>query len=386
MRILHVTDASSAGVLTSVTTLAKAQAASSLFDAVTFAYVPREDSPELHEIQALTGPEVSVRAWSSSSGAVRLAALVHHLVRALRGGHYDIVHFHSSRAGFLGRLAARVTGHAGYTVYSPHFFAFAQTGLSAPKRAAYLFLERVASVCSEKLVVVSDSEGMLARQSLPGVAVAVVPNVVDNASLGGYAHEVTNTTPESASAGARKVFRIVHVGRISEQKCPDLFRAAIEALYERFPAGSGVRLEVTWLGEGKRSLLGEGRRRIEVSGWLSSGLLRERLAAADLVLFTSRGEGMPMALLEAQGLGIPVVASQVTGVCDVVDHGITGFLGSSVDELVDYVYRLLNDEELRLRMHQASRSRSAQLFDVDALAERSLAAYASLKLDRRVSA
>lgn len=394
MRILHVTDASSAGVLTSVTTLARAQSTSSLFSAVCFAYVRREDSPEHHEIQAITGPQVSVQEWSSTSGPARLVALVRHLILALRSGQYDVIHFHSSRAGFLGRVVTRMSGYATDAVYSPHFFAFAQTGLSAPKRAAYLFLERAASICGGKLIVVSDSEGRLARESLPGVSVAVLPNVVDNAYLHGYARKARNGSREPVFTPARpvtpgpsatRIYRIVHVGRIAEQKFPELFRAAAEGIYERFPPGGDVQLEVEWLGDGRRSLLGDGALQINVSGWLPRGMLRERLAAADVVLFTSRGEGMPMALLEAQGLGIPVVASRVAGVSDVVDHGVTGFLGASVDELVAYLFRVLTDGDLRVRMHQASLLRSAQLFDAGDLAQRSMAAYASLNVGRGVT-
>jgi glycosyltransferase involved in cell wall biosynthesis len=384
MKVLHVTDASSAGVLTSVTTLAKAQSTSPLFSEVAFAYVRREDSPEQHEIQGLLGQHVSLHEWSSSSGPVRLVALTHHLVRALRIGRYDVVHFHSSRAGFLGRLVARLTGRARDAVYSPHFFAFAQTGLSSRKRAAYLSLERVAAYCGDKLVVVSDSEGALARASLPGIAVAVLPNVVDNSSLNDYSRKTGSPGPRLSPA--KQVYRVVHVGRIAEQKCPELFRTATAALYARFPPGADVQVEVHWLGDGRRSLLGDHAQRIEVSGWLPHEMLREKLAAADVVLFTSRGEGMPMALLEAQGLGVPVVASDVTGVCDVVDHGITGFLGSSSDELVGYVHRLLTDDQLRARMRHASQQRSAQLFDVGALAERSMAAYKSLELGSGVTA
>jgi glycosyltransferase involved in cell wall biosynthesis len=385
MKILHVTDASSAGVLTSVTTLARAQSTSSLFNEVAFAYVRREDSPEQHEIQELTGQHVSLHEWSSSSSSVRLVALTHHLIRALRSRRYDIIHFHSSRAGFLGRLMARLTGRARDVVYSPHFFAFAQADLSAPKRAAYLFLERAAAFWGNKIVVVSDSEGALAEASLPGISVAVLPNVVDNASLNDYGRK-TRTGSIGHLSPANQVFRIVHVGRIAEQKCPELFRAVVDALYERFPPGADVQVEVVWLGDGRRSLLGDRTQRIEVSGWLPREMLRERLAAADVVLFTSRGEGMPMALLEAQGLGIPVVASRVTGVCDVVDHGITGFLGTSADELVGYVCRLLTDDGLRARMRHASQLRSAGLFDVGALAERSMAVYNSLKLSSGVTA
>lgn len=380
MRILHVTDASSAGVLTSVTTLAKAQSSSPLFTEVAFAYVRREDSPQRREIEGLTGQYVSVHEWSPSTGSMRFLAFAHHLSQAFYSRRYDIVHFHSSRAGFLGRLVARLTGCTESAVYSPHFFAFAKNDLSSHKRAAYLLLERAAALWGNKVVVVSESERAIARASLPGLCVAVLSNAVDNAYLDDLSQKAKIAREGLRQASGERVFRIMHVGRIAEQKRPQLFRAAILALDERFPSNADLQIDAVWLGDGKRSLLGNSLGRIEVSGWLPKEVLHQRLAAADLVLFTSRGEGMPMALLEAQGLGIPVVASRVAGVRDVVAHGLTGFLGTSLDELVGYVCEVLTDNELRARMGHSAKLRSAELFDVGALAERSMAVYKSLKL------
>jgi glycosyltransferase involved in cell wall biosynthesis len=364
----------------SVTTLARAQSTSPLFKDVAFAYVRREDSPQQHEIQGLAGQDVSLHEWSSSTGCMRFLAFTQHLRRVLRAGRFDVVHFHSSRAGFLGRLVARLTGRTESAVYSPHFFAFAKTDLSFHKRATYLLLERAAALWGNKVVVVSESEGELARALLPELCVAVLSNAVDNVYLDGLSQEAKVAREGLRQAPGKRVFRIVHVGRIAEQKCPQLFHAAIVALDERFPSDADLQIDAVWLGDGKRSLLGDSTGRIEVSGWLPSAVLHKRLAAADLVLFTSRGEGMPMALLEAQGLGIPVVASNVAGVRDVVAHGVTGFLGTSLNELVAYVCQVLTDDGLRARMGHSSQLRSAQLFDVRDLAERSRAAYKLLQL------
>lgn len=353
---------------------------SPFFNHVAVAYVRRSDSPSRSEIQALTGHRVDLQEWSASSSPVRLIALTKRLVDAFRSGNYDAFHLHSSRAGFLGRLVARLLRRTHITAYSPHFFAFAQDGLEARKRTALLFLERTAANWGNKLVVVSPSESAQARAALPGVVVAVLPNAVDNDALGVRARSAARSTQGALQPPNARSYTVVHVGRIAEQKCPEVFRAAIDVLYDLFPPGGVINVKASWLGDGKRTLLGQASRPIEVSGWLSPETLHKRLAGADVVLFTSRGEGMPLALLEAQALGLPIVASRVNGVVDVVEHAHTGFLGSTPGELAGYVSQLLTDDGLRGRMALAARHRSKLSFDVGGLAQRSIDVYRSLEI------
>jgi glycosyltransferase involved in cell wall biosynthesis len=382
MRILHVTDASSAGVLTSVATLARAQSASELFGPVTFAYVCRDDTPRPQDIQRLLGPRVILRQWSSSTGVARLPALSYQLVRSLLSEHYDVIHCHSSRAGFIGRMAAKLTGNGDQIVYSPHCFAFARNDLSTLQKALYLMLERAATRMSAKVVVVSDSEAAIARKALPHAHISVLPNAVDNASLAGFLHRQMAAANNTPTGGSPRTRRVIHIGRIAEQKAPSLFSAAVQAIDNDFTSNHHGELEVMWLGDGKRFLLHDYRGRIRVSGWLTPERLREEIARADVLLFTSRGEGMPLALLEAQGLGVPIVASKVAGVTDVVRHGETGYLASSAEELGRYVTGLLVDERRLQRMSRASLARSRMLFDTRDLALRSMEAYVSHPSDQ----
>lgn len=377
MRVLHVTDASSAGVLTSVATLARAQSTSGLFGPVTFAYVCRADTPGQQDIQQLFGPGVLLQQWSASTGAGRLPALTRRLVNALRSGHYDVIHCHSSRAGFLGRVAARLTGKSDIAVYSPHCFAFARDDLDAFRRTFYLLLEKAATWRGGKLIVVSESEAATARQALPHAHISVLPNAVDNAFLTGFLQKKICLPVGSQTEGSVRRRRVIQIGRIAEQKAPSLFSAAIQAMDNDFTSEHHGEFQALWLGEGKRSLLDDHRGRIQVSGWLSPERLREEISGADVLLFTSRGEGMPLALLEAQGLGVPIVASKVAGVTDVVDHGETGYLATSAEELGRYVTGLLADDGRLQRMSRASLVRSRMLFDTQDLARRSLEAYVS---------
>ncbi|WGW11712.1 glycosyltransferase [Saxibacter everestensis] len=473
-----MTDASSGGVLTSVTTLARQQAEHPDRHEVIFAFVPRSDTPAKEQIQQLTGPRVNVQQWSTTTTIRRLIDLVHGLSRTLARTQCDVVHLHSSRAGFLGRFIAVAVGGSARVVYSPHAFAFAQAGMHPHKRAIYLTLERMAVRWDSKLILVSETERDVATKYLPGSRTAVLPNAVNTAELLGYkkpsasprmsqpagarigtvAHAAVaqqgtkaatgnqvrshgsredraatdtlvrpdsarpngsrnqggtpngtrqdsagpngaradGSTPSGGQAGgvtpngaqqtgglpgkAATVRTIVHIGRIAEQKAPTLFGSVIQLLDERLAEVPDLAARALWLGEGDRKLLGSNARFVEVSGWLAPDELRHKLAAADLVLFTSRGEGMPLALLEAQAIGLPIVASKVTGVTDIVDHGRTGFLADTAEELADHVFTLLRDDELRVQMGFAASHRSAAHFDQRSLAQRSLQAYLSLNL------
>jgi glycosyltransferase involved in cell wall biosynthesis len=88
------------------------------------------------------------------------------------------------------------------------------------------------------------------------------------------------------------------------------------------------------------------------------------LAAADLCLLTSVSEGIPLTLIEAMAAGLPVVASDVGGVGEVVADGDTGILAPSGSELYlcDAVLRLAGDADLRRQMSRSGCARAAALF------------------------
>lgn len=373
LRILHVTDASSAGVLTAVTTLSREQARLPQVRDVSLAYVPRPDSPPADQIRQMASKQVNVIQWSRRTDALRLVALGVRLIAAIRAGGYDVIHVHASRAGFLGRIIAAAVGRHRSVFYSPHCFAFADNGRPASHRKIYLALERLAGATGATFVAVSESEAALTRSLFPRAKVGLVTNAIDHRELAAW----TRSTQAGGSRRNEIGRNVVHIGRIAEQKDPELFGKIADILLNspfRLP-----QTAFTWLGDGDRSLLGNAR--VGVSGWLTPDQLRRRLVDADVVLFTSCGEGLPMALLEAQGLGIPIVGSNVPGVADVVDHGNTGFLGNGSAELAGYVRQILTDGPLRSRMCQAAQVRGLRYFDIDTLAQRSLNVYFGLACD-----
>lgn len=362
-RILHVTDAASSGVLAAVTSFARAQAAVPGTD-VTFAYVPRADSPSLETIREMATPAVRVQRLTASS-RLAVPVLAARLPLLLAGRDHDVIHVHSSRAGLLGRLAGLVTGRRGRVVYSPHCFAFDRTDGSAGQIAVFRGLEQLGALAGPRLVLCSGSEERLARRTLPGVRTAVLRNSVDTAALAAI--------PAPASTPSRPL-RVVHVGRIAAQKRPGEFGRIASRWHAARAASPASRPEVEfrWIGEGDRTALPP---EVSVSGWLEPSRLREELAAADILLFTSAGEGMPLSVIEAQAMGIPVVSHAVTGVTDVVRDGETGLLAESTDDLEAALVRLASDPAERERLGAAAAEHARAGFDIGDLAERSFAAY-----------
>ena len=361
LTVLHVTDASSSGVLTAVTTIARQQSEDPAFGRVVFAYVLRPDSPPHEEIERLAGPGVEVQLWSDSRSSSRLVDLTRTLWGRLHSESFDVVHLHSSRTGLIGRWVALLSSHRGRSVYSPHAFAFAYDQWAAPKRLFLWSLELIGTLGGRRMVLNSESEERVARRAFPWSRTAVLANAVDVARL-----RAVLRSPDFD----RPVF--AHVGRVAPAKAPDVFAAVTATVTARLPHARAI-----WFGEGDRTLFGEHEDLIDVSGWLSPDELHRRLGSVSALLFTSRGEGMPMAVLEAQAMGIPVVASRVTGVVDLIDDGETGMLADSADELTESLVQVLTESELAARLSEGTAA-AAERFDQATLSGRSLSAYATL--------
>lgn len=217
--------------------------------------------------------------------------------------------------------------------------------------------------------IVCNSEG-LARAfaaAYPALAprVAWLPNAVDFERIDRLAAEAP---PEPPPPGPT----VATVGSLSRQKRTDLLVAALAAL----PRSQPARLLV--LGEGperarlerqiRRAGLGE---RVHLLGFQANPFAW--LARADVFASASDYEGLPNAMIEAQGLGLPVVATDCPyGPAEIVADGETGLLSACgrAEPLAASLAALLADPERRRRMGAAARARARSLFDASAVVRR----------------
>ncbi|MBN3730516.1 MULTISPECIES: glycosyltransferase [unclassified Burkholderia] len=337
-----MTEALGGGVLHCIALLANAQAASG--DQVIVVHSVRPDTPSSDVLDTWFDSRVERRVlpMSTSIGPRDVLALLRVAI-CLRRLRADVIHLHSSKAGALGRMAARLLGSANRTLYSPHGFAFLRRDISSRRVRLLIGIERILHAIGGPLVACSRSEARYAAMLLSRKRVHVVDNAIDLSRFG-----------EAGDVPERRTAVVCTSGRVAFQKAPWRFAQLAKSLAGRHD------VRCTWLGDGAadqvRRWLADAP--VEQSGWIAPDAMRDALARSDVYVLPSLWEGMPIALIEAQAMGLPAVASRIVGNRDIVEHGVTGFLVDNDDELLHYTELLLQDAALRRRMGEAARART----------------------------
>jgi glycosyltransferase involved in cell wall biosynthesis len=226
----------------------------------------------------------------------RLAQIrtVRRWVRELRP---DVIHAHSTYAGLYVR--AFVWAPAATLIYTPHAYVFERRDIPAGLRGLYWLIEALLSLRGGCVAAVGPHEAELAER-LPGKQVVVhLPNVVRG---------VRSAPPASIQArSAEGELRLAMLGRLLPQKGPNFFRRAVE-----LSQALALPLRWIWVGGGEaadeRALREAGA---EVTGWLPRSQALGWLATADVYVHTAAWEGLPVSVLEAAALDLPIVARRI---------------------------------------------------------------------------
>jgi glycosyltransferase involved in cell wall biosynthesis len=282
--------------------------------------------------------------------------------RLIRSVRPDIVHTHTSKAGVVGRLAARLAGVP--SIFTAHTWCFAE-GTSWKWKMVGIPVERIAARCAARIITVSEANRASAlshRIASPKKFVTVHNGIADS--------------PHRAKPGEKAVPRIVMVARFSEQKAQGLLIEAVAQIRMPFrlllvgdgPLRPAVEQQVAKLNLGDRvEFLGQ---RLDIA---------EILASSDIFTLFTNWEGFPISILEAMRAGLPVVASDVNGVREAVADGSTGFLAQAGDVTMfrQRLEQLLQDASLRDEFGTAGRRRFEKEFTVEAMLSRTAGLYRS---------
>ncbi|MCP4011129.1 MAG: glycosyltransferase family 4 protein [Proteobacteria bacterium] len=262
----------------------------------------------------------------------------------------DLLHSHSSKAGVIGRLAAWRVGIP--SLFTAHGWAFTK-GAPAIQRAYGLLLESLLCRLTGRVVTISDYDFQLAKRYHVGASQNrfLVKNGISRPGM-------------TKLPGSREELQILTIGRLSPVKNHAMLLDALAALTLPFHAriiGDGeCRNEL----QSKIKSLGL-EQKVELLGKVTQ--TTEYLAIADVFVLSSNYEGLPLSVLEAMSMGLPVIATDVGGVKEAVLHEQTGLLSVRKDavQFAENIAKLGARPELRKQYGERAQSHYTQNFTAD---------------------
>ena len=281
------------------------------------------------------------------------------ILRALRDK-LDIIHLHSSKGGFLGRVASKILRLEEKVIYTPHSVSFLREDVQGYKRFLFKTLEKLAFSLGGQVVATSPSE----REALEkvGIKAICIPNGIDI----GEVREIAEREEPLIRRSGNEVL-IGTAGRISPQKGPEIFAEISRELRDE-------RTRFIWIGDGEQRKVLE-KAKVEVTGWLPRERAIKAISQLDIYLSTSLWEGLPLAVLQAMALGKPLVLSDCVGNRDLVKDN--GYLFKSPTEAVNYLRELVSNSELREKLGVKSLN-LATYFSIEQMIERYKELYLSV--------
>ncbi len=321
-----------------------------------FAYVLAAENTLVPAIRASGVPVHDLGAHHN--GDLRWMA---RLRRLLVDGHFDIVHFHLPYAAALGRLVATSLPRANRPalMYTEHSLWHKTAG---PVRV----LNRATIGLDQALVAVSPAAHDALPDSLKAHATVVVHGVDLSRSdaLVARRDEIRADVRSELDVPADEVL-VMTVANLREEKGYDVLLAAARLIADR-----GLPIRIVAVGRGPlEHELADRHRALDLGEHFT--FLGQRddvlrlLTGADVFVLASHHEGLPVALMEATSVGLPVVATAVGGIPQFITDGVEGLLVAPgrPDALADAVVRVCSDPALRRRLGEGAKARSAA-FDV----------------------
>ena len=283
------------------------------------------------------------------------------LVNEIRNFKPHVIHTHTAKAGFLGRIASIISLQPSIRVHTFHGHLL-NGYFGSTKRLLVVITEKFLALFTHQLLAVGDK----VRQDLlnagvgtkgkfglmpPGLVIGVLPDKEES-------RIALNLPAES--------LQCAFIGRVTQIKRPDRFLDVVSEIKKRgvnldfFIAGDGELLEMCLERIKKEDLP------ITILGWQSD--IERVMASADMVVLTSDNEGTPLSLIQAGMAGLPVVTTNVGSVPEVVLDGVTGIVtGLDMQEIADSLEKLVNDNALRTKLGTAAQEFTLSNFGLSRL-------------------
>lgn len=288
--------------------------------------------------------ELRQPAWVLDCGGQMDFSAVRRLKNYIRDNNIRILHTHNYKSDTLGVLAAKWAGIP--IVATAHGFTGIDQKVNLYEKWDRWLLRRL----FDRVIVVSD-------KVLPNVAKEKKYVIANGLDLAKFARGGTGRAAARHRFGfADDELVIATAGRLSREKNQALFIEAAADLTKQFP---GVKFLIVGNGPEEKNL----RRQVNEMGLgenvIFAGLVTDMPAvyqAIDIFALTSLTEGVPLTILEAMAAEVPVVATKVGGIPELIRDGQTGLLAAPEDrdDLVAKFSRLIKDAPLRLQLSRSA--------------------------------
>ena len=283
------------------------------------------------------------------------------LVKEIRTFKPHVIHTHTAKAGFLGRIASIISLQPSIRMHTFHGHLL-NGYFGSFKRLLVVIAEKILAIFTDQLLAVGDK----VRQDL------LIAGIGKKEKFGlmppGLVINKLPAKDESLKSFGLSSSRLqcAFIGRITQIKRPDRFLDVVSEVKKRgidldfFMAGDGELLE------GCRKRISEQKLPVTVLGWQSN--IEKVLSAADIVVLTSDNEGTPLSLIQAGMAGLPVVTTNVGSVPEVVIDGVTGIVTDlDVQEIANALEKLATDKALREGLGLAAQELTLANFGVERL-------------------
>ena len=280
------------------------------------------------------------------------------IIKTIKKIQPDLVSTHSSKTGILGRIACNILNVP--CIFTAHGWSFT-SGVPEPSRTIYQNIEKLTAPLARKIICVSDCDRSIAL------------DVGMNSDRLITVHNGMKDIPVANQNQKQKPVKVLMVARFGRQKDHETIIRAFRDISDA---------ELILVGDGSgfaemESLVQQLNlaHKVKLLGFRKD--VPEIMAQAQIYALISHWEGLPRTIIEAMRGGLPVVASDVGGVKELVTDGETGYIIPRQDRelLTQRINDLVQDEQLRLKMGQAGRKKYESQFTFEQMYHKTLATY-----------
>jgi len=325
-----------------------------------------------HRFSEIGAKVVTSRYWRRGISPLDVLAF-YELLKLCRRKKFTIVHTHTSKGGFLGRIAARLGG-VPIVIHTVHGFSFNEL---TPwwTTAFYVYLERLADHFCDTVISVTDQHRLMAIQKRIAKPdkIVTIHNGIDLSRFEGISAE----SVREELGLSREITLIGSVGRLASQKGQTYLLRALPRVLQKHP-----QTHLVFIGEGPQEAELRGLAvELGVAGHCTFlGFRRnvpELLARLDIFVQPSPREGLSITLLEAMAAKRPVIATNITGNREVVDDGINGVLCQPMDStaLAKALIDLIENPKKARLLGERAREKVEQHFEEQMMLKQTLELY-----------